>query len=145
MGSHVWQCVCPSHLACGPTPWLKCKHASELVLMPTWLPMSASPHFNIYMKNWVPLCDSVCVCPSHLACGPTPWLKCVCASLHVYMSTWLPMSVLPPLHSYMQTWVSLCGTVCLLQSTHSFFSMCTCISTCIYIHLTPSVSFTPLT
>ena len=130
MGSCVWHCVCPSHPACGPIPWLKCVHVSVHANMSTWLPKSASPHLNSYGNGkWKPGCPCVtlcvCVCPSHHACGPTPWLKSVHASVHANMSTWLPMSALPLLHSYMQTWVSLCGTACLLQSTHSFFSMCT--------------------
>ena len=40
----VAQCMCSSHPTFGPTPWLECIHASEHVLMSTWLPMSASPH-----------------------------------------------------------------------------------------------------
>ena len=140
----VAPCVCPSHPASGHIPWLKCVHASVHVYISTWLPMSASPHLINYIKTWVPLCDSVSVCPSHPASGRTLWLKCVHASLHVYMSIWLPMSALPLLYSYMQTWVSLCGTVYLIQSTHSFFCMCTCIRTYINIHLTPQVSSTPL-
>ena len=42
------------------------------------------------------------------------------------------MSALPHWHSYMQTWVPLCGTVCVLQSSHvwshTLVRMCMCIS-----------------
>ena len=89
-----------------------------------------------------------CLCvPVALLLSPTPWLKCVHVSVHVFVSTWLSMSAPPTMHNYMDTWVSLCGTVCLLQSSHfcfyTLFRMCTCISTCIYLHPTPHVSSTP--
>ena len=54
---------------------------------------------------------SFCVCFIHLRCGYTAWLECVYALVHVYMSTWLPMSTQTSLHSYMETWVPLCGSV----------------------------------
>ena len=83
----------------------------------------------------------VCVCPSHPACGPTPWLKCV----HVWMSTWPPMSAPPLLYSYMETWVPVCGAGCVLQSSHlwshTLVRMHICISTCIYVHMTPNVTW----
>ena len=75
-----------------------------------------------------------CVWCSKLVCGPTPWLKCVHASLHVFMSTWVQNSGTPPLHSYMETWVPRCGTVCMFQSvhfwSHTLFRMCTCRRRC---------------
>ena len=70
----------------------------------------------------------------------TPWLPwlCVNASVHVFMSTWLPMSAPLTMHSLMETWVPVCGIVCLSQSpyfwTHTLVRMCTCISICIYVH-----------
>ena len=85
--------------------------------------------------------------PSLIGCGHTPWLECVHASVHEFMSTWLPMSAPPPMHSLMKTWVPLCGIVCLSQSpyfwTHTSVRICTCISTWIYVHLTPHVCSTP--
>ena len=88
-----------------------------------------------------------CLCPSHLISVPTPCLECVYASVHVLMSTWVPNSSPPPLHSYMETGVPMCGTVCMFQSvhfwSHTLFRTCTCLSTCIYVHLTPHVSSTP--
>ena len=88
----------------------------------------------LYIVIWKPGCPCVavcvCVCCSKLACGPTPWLKCVHASLHVFMSTWVQNSGTPPLHSYMETWVPGCGTVCMFQSvhfwSHTLLRMCKC-------------------
>ena len=100
-------CMCPSHPVCVPTPWLKCIHASVHVFMSTWIAMLPQPPMHSYMETWVFMCVTVCV--PHLpcfACGLTPWLKCVHASVHVYMSTWLPMSAPPELNSFMET----CGT-----------------------------------
>ena len=83
-------------------------------------------------------CTAVCLCPSHLISVPSPCLGFVHASVHEFMSTWLPMSAPPPMHSLMETWVPLCGIVCLLRSpclwTHTLFRMCTCISMWIYVH-----------
>ena len=40
---------------------------------------------------WKPGCHclSLCMCPSHPTCGPTPFLECVHASIQEFMSTWL--------------------------------------------------------
>ena len=90
---------------------------------------------------------SLCVCPSHPACGPLSCLECVHAWIHDFMSTWLPTSGPPPMHSLMETWVPLYGSVFVSQSSHfcchTLFRMCTCISTSIYVHLTPQVCCTP--
>ena len=81
-----------------------------------------------------------CVCSSQC----TPCLECVHASIHTYMSIQFPIIAQPPMHSYMETWVPLCGTVCVSQSphfwSHTLFRMCVCMSTCIYVHLTPNVT-----
>ena len=112
------QCMFPSHLISVPIPCLECVHASVHVFMSTQLPMLAQPPIHCYMETWISLCDSVCVCvcPSHPTIGPTPWLKCVHASVHVYMSTWLTMCASPFLNSYMETWVPLCSSVCVAVS-----------------------------
>ena len=107
--------LCPSHLISIPTHCLECVQASEHVFMSTWIPMLAQPPMDSYMETWVTLCDSVCVCPSHPASGHTPWLECVHASVHEFMSTWLPMSTPSPMHSWMETWMPLCGIMCLSQ------------------------------
>ena len=90
LGAHVWHCVCPSHPAGGPKPWLKCLHASVHVYIATWLTMCASPHLNSYMETWMFLCGNVYVSQSPCMWA-MPWLKCVHASVYVYMFTWLPM------------------------------------------------------
>ena len=81
------QCMFPSHLISLPIPCLECVHASVHVFMSTKLPMLAQPPMHCYMETWIPLCGSVCVCPSHHTTGPRPLLKCVHVSVHVYMST----------------------------------------------------------
>ena len=87
------------------------------------------------------------LCPIHPGCGPAPCLEGVHASVHEFMSTWLLMSGPPPLHSLMETWVPLYGSVFVSQSSHfcchTLFRMCTCISTWIYVYLTPHVWSTP--
>ena len=92
-------------------------------------------------------CMALCLCPSHLISVPIPCLECVHASGHVFMSTQLPMLAQPPMDSYMETWVPLCDTVSVSQShcfwSHTLVRMCTCISTCIQVHLTPEVCSTP--
>ena len=81
-----------------------------------------STHYGLVTR--VPRCPCVAVyvCPSQPTSGHTPCLECVHASVHVYMSTWLTMSVSPLLNSYIETWVPLCGIVCvpitLLLVTH---------------------------
>ena len=191
-------CVCPSHPASGPIPWLKCVHALIHVFMSTQLPMLAQPPMDSYMETWVLmcvivcisvtlilvphlgknvymhqsmylclphspcllhpisiftwkcgfLCVALCVCSSHFTYVPTPCLECVYASVHVCMSTWLPISPQTPMHSYMETWVCLDGTMFVSQSphfcSHTLFRMCTCISTCTYVHLTPMLAKPPM-
>ena len=132
----------------------------------TWIyvyfnPMSGPPPMDSYMESWVPLCVTACVsqspyfccytlfrmCPIHSACGSTPCLESVHASVHEFMSTWLLMCGPPPMHSLMETWVPLYGSVSVFQSSHfcchTLFRMCTCISTWIYVYLTPHVWSTP--
>ena len=53
---------------------------------------------------------AVCLCPSHLISVATPCLECVHASVHVYMSTQLPMLAQHPMDSYMETWLPLCDS-----------------------------------
>ena len=80
-------CLCPSHLISVPTPCLECVHASVHVFMSTCLPMLAQPSMDSYFETRVPLCGSVCVCPSHPAFGHKPWLECVHASVYEFMPT----------------------------------------------------------
>ena len=93
-------------------------------------------------------CVALCVCCSHPTSGPTPWLECVYALVHVCMCIQLPISPQTPLHSYMETWVPLCGTVFVSQSphncSHTLDTMFICISTCIHVHMTTHVCSTHL-
>ena len=92
-------------------------------------------------------CVSLCLCPIHPGCGPTPCLECAHASVHEFMSTWLLMSSPLPMHSLMETWVPLYGSVFVSQSSHfcchTLFRMCTCISTWIYVYVTAHIWSTP--
>ena len=119
---------------------MECVHAPVHVLMWTWVLNSAPSPIHSYFGSSV----WHCLYCSYLFSVPTPCLECVHASVHVFMSTWLPMLAPHHLNSYMKTWVALCGIVCLLHSayfwSHTFVRMCTCINTCIYIHLTPHFS-----
>ena len=48
-----------------------------------------------------------CVCPNHVISGHTPQLECVHASVHVCMSTQIPMLAQHPMDSLMETWVTI--------------------------------------
>ena len=100
----------------------------------------------VWWKSWHP-CIAVCLCPSYLISVATPCLECVHASVHEFMSTLLIMSGPLPMHSLMENWVPLYGIVFVSQSSyfccHTLFRMCTCISTWIYVYLTPQVWSTP--
>ena len=141
-------CMCSSHLISVPTPWIECVHASVHVFMSILLPILAWPLLHSYMETWVPLCTSVCVCPSHPTSGHTPWFKCTCTCI----STWIYVHLIghicsTPMHSLMEIWVTLYVSVFVSQSHYFYFPtliwMCTCISTCIYVHMTPHVSSSP--
>ena len=139
-------CLCPSHLISFATPCLECVYASVHEFMSTLHPMSGPPLWKCIWKNGCP-CVSLCLCPIHPGCGSTPCLECAHASVHEFMSTWLLMSGPAPMHSLMETWEPLYGSVFVLQSSHfwsdTLFRMCTCISTWIYVYLTPHVWSTP--
>ena len=140
-------CLCPSPLIPVATPCLECVHASVHEFMSTLHPMSGPPLWLVTWKVGCP-CVSLHVCPIHPGCGPTPCLECVHASVHEFMSTWLLMSGPLPMHSLMETLTSLYGSVFVSQSPHfcchTLFRMCTCISTWIYVYLTPHVWSTPM-
>ena len=94
---------------------------------------------NVYMHQYMYLCphDSPCllhslcivtwkcgcscmalhVHPSHLITVLTPWLECIHVSVHVFMSTQLPLLGKSPMDSYTETWVLTYVTVCVFQST----------------------------
>ena len=81
-----------------------------------------------------------CVYRSHPTSVPTSWWGWVHASLHLFMSTWPPISPQTPMHIYMDTWLLLYRTVFVCQSTHlcshTLFRMWECISPCTYVHPT---------
>ena len=87
-------CVCCSHPSSGPTPWLECVYALVHVyiyIYPSDFQYHLKPLCIVTWKHGCP-CVALCLCTSHLISVPTPWLECVRASVHVYTSTWLPMS-----------------------------------------------------
>ena len=90
-----------------------------------------------------PVWQCVCV-PGHLISVATPWLECVHASVHVFMSTWLPMHNLATTLCIV-AWKHGCPCMALYVSQvphfccQTLFRMCTCISTCIYVYLTPHI------
>ena len=135
-------CLCPSHLNSVPTLCLECLHASIHVLMSIWLPILAWPPLHSYIETWVPQCGGVCVYQLHHFWYHTLF-RDVHVSVHVFISTQLPMLAQSSMDSYMETWVPLCCSVCVSQSayfwSHTLFRMCTCISTCIYVHPTAHV------
>ena len=139
-------CLCPIHRCCGPTPCLEYVHASVHEFMSTWLLMCGPPLCIVWWKPWCP-CMTVCLCPWYLISVATPCLECVHASVHEFMSTLHSMSGPTPVDSYMEIWVPLCVTACVSHSpwlwSPTLFRMCTCISTWIYVHLTPHVSSDP--
>ena len=51
-------------------------------------PILVQPLCIVWWKPGCP-CLSLCMCPSHPTCGPTPCLECVHASVQEFMSTWL--------------------------------------------------------
>ena len=126
---HVWSsscmavcmavCLYPRYLISVPTPCLECVHVTVHIFMSTLLPILAQPPMVSYIEGWVP-CVSLCVCPSHRACGPTPCLECVHASVHVIMCTWLTRSGPDPMHNLMETWVPLNGSVFVSLLPHLF-------------------------
>ena len=112
-------CLYPRYLISVPTPCLECVHVTVHIFMSTLLPILAQPPMDSYIEGWVP-CVSLCVCPSHPACGLTPCLECVHASVHVIMCTWLTRSGPDPMHNLMETWVPLNGSVFVSQLPHLF-------------------------
>ena len=129
------------------TPCLECVHASVHEFISNLYPTSGPPPMDSYMEMLgAPVFHSMCV-PVHLIFVPTPCLEYVHASVHEFMSTWPLMSGPPSMHSLMEIWVPLYDSVFVYQSSHfcchTLFRMCTCISTWIYIYLTPHIWSTP--
>ena len=131
-------CLCPSHLISVATPVHE--------FMSTLHPMSGPPPMDSYMESWVPLCVTACVSQSPYFCCYTLFRMCTCIStwIYVHLAAYVWST---PMHSLMETWVPLYGSVFVSQSSHfcchTLFRMCTCISTWIYVYLTPHVWSTP--
>ena len=92
-----------------------------------------------FLETWCAPILSLCLCPIHPACVPTPCLKCVHASVHEFMSHLTPHDYSLPL--CIVWWKPVCPYVSLFVCpSHPacvspiLFRMCTCISTCIYVH-----------
>ena len=96
----------------------------------------------LWIVTWKVGCPCVTLSVSH-----SPWLwfhtlfrMCTCISSWIYVDL-MPMSGPAAMHSLMETWVPLYGSVFVSQvshfCSHTLFRMCTCISTCIYVHLMP--------
>ena len=83
-------------------------------LCPPYSPWLSRPLCIVW---WKPVCDyvSLFVCPSHPACGPLSCLECVHASVHEFVSSWLPTSGPPPMHSLIETGCP-CIAMCLCPS-----------------------------
>ena len=140
-------------LSMSHSPWL-CSHTlftnvymqQYINLCPPGCLCLVHPLSIVWWKPGCP-CMAVCLCPSHLISVATPCLECVHASVHEFMSTLHPMSGPPPMDSYMESWVPLCVTLSMSHSpwlwSHTLFRMCSCISTWIYVYLTPHVWSTP--
>ena len=148
MGSSVWHCVCvlKSLYFCPHTLFRMCICISTCIYVHLTLHVCSIPYAIVTWKHRCP-CTELCVCPSHPASGPIPWLKCVHALIHVFMSTQLPMLAQPPIDSYVETWVLMCVIVCISVTLilvphlgknvymHQYMYLC---------HLIPPVCFTPL-
>ena len=138
--------VCHMCVPVKATPCLECVHASVHEFMSTLHPMSGPPPMDSYMESWVPLCVTACVSQSPYFCCYTLFRMCTCIStwIYVHLAAYVWST---PMHSLMETWVPLYGSVFVSQSSHfcchTLFRMCTCISTWIYVYLTPHVWSTP--
>ena len=141
----VTACVSQSPWLC-PTPCLECVHASVHEFMSTWLLMSGPPPMHSLMETWVPLYGSVFVSQSSHFCCHTLFRMCTCISTWIYV--FLPMSGPPPMNLLHMCLPCLeCVPVHEFITPHfcchTLFRMCTCISTWIYVYLTPHVWSTP--
>ena len=110
-------------------------------LLPVGLPILLVGHITATVQSYV--------CPSHHSFGPTLWLEGVHTSVHVCLSTWLPMSAPSLLHSciyhvYTPMWLWLHFQSTPDQVPH-LDRRCTCIITYMHVHLTPETCPTLLT
>ena len=140
-------CVSQSPCLCSDTLFRMCTCISTWIYVHLTACHLVHPLCILWCQVGCP-CMAVCLCPSHIISVPTPCLECVPA-----ISTWIYVHLTdnvtwctPLCIVVMETWVPLYGSVFVSQSSyfccHTLFRMCTCISTCIYVHLTPHISST---
>ena len=146
MGAPVWHCVFSQSPCLWSHTFIRmCTCISTWIYAHLHCPMSTPPPCIVW---WKPGCTSmsVCLCPSHFISVLTLCLECVHASVHVFMSRWHPMLAKPLL---IVTWKhgSHVWPLCVSESpclwSHNLIKMCTCIISCIYVHLIYHVCFTP--
>ena len=138
---YVSLCACPSCLMSVPTPCLECVYASVHVFMSTWLAISGPTPMHSFIETWVPLCVTVCVSKSPCLWCHNLFRVCTC------ISSWINVHLTAHVWSscYCIVWWKICvplyGSVFVpghpYFCSHTLFRMCTCISTCIYVYLTP--------
>ena len=145
MDTPVWKCMCSSHPSPGPKPWLECVHASLHVCMCMHYLMSPTLPLPSNMQTWVTLC--VCVSMSHQFWSHILIRICTCISIgvHVYLTPHVYFTSFEQLHEKLGCpCVALCVSSSPLFWSHTLVGMCTCISTCMHVHLTSMSAITPL-
>ena len=105
-------CLSQSPYFCSPTLVRMCTCISTWNYVHLTVHVCYTPMHSL-METWVPLYVSVFVSQSPVC---TTCLECVHASVHVYMSTQLPVLAQHPMDSYMETWVPLCDSECVCPS-----------------------------
>ena len=144
-------CLSPSLPACVLRPCLECVHASEYELR-SILSAHDLLHLAYCIVSWKFVCPCVslcCVSWSPHACGPTILFRmCTCINTCNLCPPDCPCMLQPVCIVWWKPWVPLFATVHVSQSpcivwSHTLFRMCTCIITCIYVHLTSHVCSTP--
>ena len=138
--------VCPSPLIFVATPCLECVHASVHKFMSTLNPKSSPSPMDSYMESWVHLCVTACVSHSPWLWSRTLFRMCTCIStwIYVHLAAYVWSTVYAKFDGNLG---ALYGSVFVSQSPHfcchTLFRMCTCISTWIYVYLTPQVWSNP--
>ena len=133
-------CLCPSHLICVPTSCLECVQSSVHEFMCTWLPMSAPVPMHSLMETLVYLYGCLFVPQSPHFWSHTLFRMCT------FISAWIYVHLTVHVYSFplcLVSWKLGCPylSLCLCPIHPAcvptiLFRMCTCISTCIYVHLT---------
>ena len=146
----VWKCMCPSmvpwactsHCPSGPTPWSESVHASLMYACPPQ-PWGLPYAIAVVVPRHVCPCVAKCVCTSHWSSNSSPWQK-ICKHHYIQMSTSPQRSSLLHLCSCVKHVCPCVAYVSVLTNIwlHTLVRKCTCISTCMDVHLTlPGVSY----